>query len=107
MNFSSHFNIRIYDSLIVTNLTGEWSQQDDLSYIASLAEKIDQLQRKPWGILVDMRGWIIHEGYIQPTFNITLDRFNQKAECWIVGLLTICSKVNFYYRIFKMYHSNQ
>jgi hypothetical protein len=84
MNYSGNFNIRVFDSLIVTNLTGEWSQQDDLSYVASLAEKIDQLQRNPWGILVDMRGWIVHEGYIQPTFNITLDRFNQKAECWIV-----------------------
>jgi hypothetical protein len=84
MNYSSHFNIHVYDSLIVSKLRGNWTQHDDLSYIASLAEEIDVLQKNSWGILVDMRGWIVPEGYTQPTFKITLDRFNQKVECWIV-----------------------
>jgi hypothetical protein len=81
---NSHFSIQVYDSLIVVDLTGDWSQQDDLSYISALAEKMAPLQRNSWGILVDMRGWIAQEEATLPKFKITLDRLNQKVECWIV-----------------------
>lgn len=86
-NKSENFNIQVFDSLIVVDLSGNWSEQDDLSYISSLAESIAELRRSSWGILVDMRGWRVQQEATQPTFKITLDRFNQKAECWIVDEL--------------------
>lgn len=84
MNTSGNFNIQVFGSLIVVDLKGDWSEQDDLSYVSSLAEQIARLNRHSWGLLVDMRGWVVQKAATEPTFKISFDRRNQKVECWIV-----------------------
>lgn len=84
MSKSSNFSIQVKGSLIVVDLTGDWSEQDDLSYLSSLTEQIAHINREPWGLLVDMRGWKVQEAATEPKFKIALDRRNQKVECWIV-----------------------
>jgi hypothetical protein len=84
MNNMGDFSIQVYGSLIVVDLTGNWTEQNDLSYLSSLTEEITRVKREPWGLLVDMRGWTVQQAATEPTFKITLDRRNQKVECWIV-----------------------
>lgn len=84
MSNSSNFSIRVKGSLIAVDLTGNWSEQDDLSYLSSLTEEIAHINREPWGLIVDMRDWKVQEAATEPTFKIALDRRNQKVECWIV-----------------------
>jgi hypothetical protein len=84
MNKSSHFSIQIYEQLIVVDLSGNWTEQDDLNYISQLSEKITEVRGSSWGILVDMRGWKVQVATTKSTFEIALDRRNQRAEFWIV-----------------------
>lgn len=84
MSKSSNFSIQVRGTLILVDLTGDWSEQDDLSYLSALTEQIAHINREPWGLLVDMRGWRVQDAATEPTFKIALDRRNQKVECWIV-----------------------
>lgn len=84
MNKSSNFSIKVCGHLIEVDLQGDWSEQDDLSYVSLLSEKIIEVKNNSWGILVDMRGWKVQEVATLSKFKIALDRRNQKLECWIV-----------------------
>ncbi|MGS2720805.1 hypothetical protein [Paraglaciecola aestuariivivens] len=80
----NNYSIQSYGNLIVVDLKGQWSVQDDLVYISSLGEEIAKQKNHPWAILVDMRGWQGQPPAAQASFKISLDRRNQKAEYWIV-----------------------
>lgn len=84
MNTSKKFSIRVCGQLIVVSLRGDWTEQDDLTYISLLSDTISEVRGSAWGILVDMRGWRVDEAATLATYKIALDRRNQKAEYWIV-----------------------
>lgn len=84
MSNSSHFKVQVYGQMIVADLNGNWTEQDDLSYISLLSEKILDVRANSWGLLVDLRGWKAQEAVTKSTFQVTLDRRNQKVEYWIV-----------------------
>lgn len=84
MSKTSHFKVQVFGQMIVADLNGNWTEQDDLSYISILSEKVLEVRANSWGLLVDLRGWKAQEAVTKCTFQVTLDRRNQKEECWIV-----------------------
>jgi len=84
MSKSSHFKVQVYEQMIVADLNGNWTEQDDLSYVSLLSEKILEVRANSWGLLVDLRGWEAQEAVTKCTFQVILDRRNQKVEYWIV-----------------------
>lgn len=90
MSDNPAFTIELSEHLVQVRLAGKWSLAQDMAYLSQLAESIDQIKAKPWGILVDMRQWQLEEvkefGYQQKQVaNVHIDRRNQLAECWIVN----------------------
>lgn len=80
------FQVLICNNLIKVNLEGCWDISSDLAYLNQLSAAMKQVRDKPWGLLVDMRGWRVSEEMInfkQKTI-FHMDRRNQIAECWLV-----------------------
>jgi len=89
MSDKPSFNIQLSTHIVQVTLRGKWSLSQDMAYLSQLAQGIDQIKAKPWGMLVDMRHWqlkqIQHFDYQQKQVaDVHIDRRNQKAECWIV-----------------------
>lgn len=89
MQHSPSFSIIAEDDILRVTLKGTWSLAQDMAYLTSLSDAIDQIKAKPWGLLVDMREWQLDETTQQRATgrhvaNVNMDRRNQKAECWLV-----------------------
>lgn len=80
------FRVEIVGNLIKVRLSGQWTIQADLAYLTELGAQIQKMRGKPWAMLVDMRGWVMPQDLYNSKFKskLTLDRRNQKIECWIV-----------------------
>jgi hypothetical protein len=80
------FKIDVVGNLIKVKICGTWTIQADLAYLTELGAQIQKMRGKPWAMLVDMRGWVMPEDLYNSKFKskLSLDRRNQKVECWIV-----------------------
>jgi hypothetical protein len=86
MNEKPNFSFNIFGKVLEVKIQGVWTIQADLAYLSEFGEQIQKMRGNSWAIVIDMRGRILPVNLFDSTFvsKITLDRRNQKAECWIV-----------------------
>lgn len=86
MENKTDFHVETIGKLIKVRLSGVWSIQADLAYLTELGAHIQVMRGKSWAMLVDMRGWVMPKDLYNSKFKskLTLDRRNQRVECWIV-----------------------
>ncbi|MCC2607557.1 hypothetical protein [Planctobacterium marinum] len=83
------YQVIVKKQLIKVDLEGDWDNKSDLAYLNELALTMRNMQSAPWGLVVDMRGWVVSKetlGFKQKTA-FHMDRRNQVVECWIVDNL--------------------
>lgn len=73
--------------MIYVRLSGQWTTAIDLAYLSELIENIRAMRGQTWGLIADLREWVIapevagkNSGYV-----IDIQRRNQIAEAWIVN----------------------
>ncbi|WP_339901212.1 hypothetical protein [Paraglaciecola polaris] len=92
-NFKStlaSYQINVKSRLIIVHTSGEWTLQTDMAYLSDLGEAMQSMRGNTWAVLVDMRGWLAPKSVSTSPLksDVTLDRRNQKLECWIVDELS-------------------
>lgn len=81
-----NYQVVLAKNLIKVTLEGDWDNKTDLNYLNELSAAMRQLRNVPWGLLVDMRGWIVSPEMVEFKHKTIfhMDRRNQAVECWIV-----------------------
>ncbi len=81
------FHINIVKNVIQVRLEGVWDLATDIQYLSELAQHMRSCHNRPWGLVVDMRKWIVADDILnfKSKINIQMDRRNQVLECWLVG----------------------
>ena len=86
MSSTAEFDVSTHGNLIKVRLRGVWTIQIDIEYLTELTRQMQHVKGAPWAMLVDMRGWVMPQAVTdyKLEFRHSLERRNQKAECWIV-----------------------
>lgn len=82
----SIYSIEINSNVLWVTIDGEWDKHTDLMYLTDLSEAILATRGEPWGMVVDMRNWIVTQEYLEKGYHndVALNRQNQIFECWLV-----------------------
>jgi len=72
--------------LILISRDNEWDYSSEIAYLSELADTVERYKRRPFSIVVDMRGWHIPDEirYGPKREDVTLDRRSQIGECWLL-----------------------